>query len=48
MTAGQLRAELQAGHWLIQGDVDGNGTADLAILVFRADAGSMIAADFLL
>jgi uncharacterized protein (TIGR03118 family) len=32
-TAGELRAEAIAGGWLVEGDVDGDGAADLAIML---------------
>jgi Ca2+-binding RTX toxin-like protein len=45
--AGQLRAELQSGStWLVEGDVNGDGTADLAMLVTSDHA--LAAGDFLL
>jgi Ca2+-binding RTX toxin-like protein len=48
-TAGELRAvEQTAGHWMIEGDTDGNGTADLAIAVTTTDAHTLTTADFVL
>jgi len=47
--AGELRAENQgSGVWLVQGDVDGDGTADLWIEVRVTDAHELTAADFIL
>ena len=48
--AGQLRAEQTstAGTWSIQGDIDGNGTADFQILVTVNDARAIVAEDFIL
>jgi Ca2+-binding RTX toxin-like protein len=47
--AGQLRAQQQTGNaWLVQGDVDGNGTADLSLNLTSADAHALTAADFVL
>ncbi|MFN3387838.1 MAG: ELWxxDGT repeat protein [Allosphingosinicella sp.] len=48
-TAGQLRAVNSGGTaWRVEGDIDGNGLADFAILVTRADAAAMAAIDFVL
>jgi serralysin len=45
--AGQLRVQQQTGNnWLVQGDVDGNGTADLSLALNSADAHSLTAGDF--
>ncbi len=47
--AGQLRVQLQSGNqWLVQGDVDGNGSADFSLTLTSADAHSPTAADFVL
>ncbi|HEX8193801.1 MAG TPA: M10 family metallopeptidase C-terminal domain-containing protein, partial [Allosphingosinicella sp.] len=47
-TAGQLRVEdLGGGSWQVQGDVDGNGVADLLINVNTAGA-APLATDFVL
>jgi Ca2+-binding RTX toxin-like protein len=47
--AGQLRAEQRgASEWLIQGDVNGDGTADFELLVTMANPGSFAASDFVL
>jgi Ca2+-binding RTX toxin-like protein len=46
-TAGELRAfEQNPGHWQVEGDVDGDGTADLVIAVTTGHA--LSAADFAL
>jgi len=48
-TAGQLRAQQQTGNqWLVQGDVDGNGTADLTLTLTSADGHALTSADFVL
>jgi YD repeat-containing protein len=48
-TAGQLRSVQQSGNsWLVQGDVDGNGSADLTVTLTSADAHALTAADFVL
>jgi Ca2+-binding RTX toxin-like protein len=45
--AGELRVEDQgAGAWLVQGDVDGDGIADLQILLTVTDAQPLVATDF--
>jgi Ca2+-binding RTX toxin-like protein len=48
--AGQLRTTYDAGtkQWKVEGDTDGNGEADFAILVTRVDTGPMVISDFLL
>ncbi len=48
--AGQLRAEQTQtpGTWLVQGDIDGNGSADLQLLVTVSDAHQLTQADFVL
>lgn len=47
--AGQLRATDQGGgNWLLEGDVDGDGVADLAILVHVNDGHTIGAGDFAL
>ena len=47
--AGQLRVEQTqtAGTWLVQGDVDGNGSADLQLLVTVSDGHQLTQADFI-
>ena len=45
-TAGELRAEDKGGYWEVQGDVDGNGTADFVLHVVLGDADPLTAADF--
>jgi Ca2+-binding RTX toxin-like protein len=48
-TAGELRAFEQAlGQWQVEGDVDGDGTADLVISVIVTDSHSFAAGDFVL
>jgi Ca2+-binding RTX toxin-like protein len=48
-SAGQLRAVNSAGNdWLVEGDVNGDGVADIAILVTVADAHVLGAGDFVL
>jgi Ca2+-binding RTX toxin-like protein len=48
--AGQLRTTFDAAtrQWKVEGDTDGNGEADFAILVNRIDTGPMVISDFLL
>jgi predicted extracellular nuclease len=46
---GELRYENHAGNiWLVQGDVDGNGIADLEFFVTTPDADPITASDFML
>jgi Ca2+-binding RTX toxin-like protein len=46
---GELRFENQAGNiWKVQGDVDGNGVADLEFFLVVADADPITASDFML
>ena len=48
-TAGELRFEHVSGNdWLVQGDVDGDGVADLEILVTIPDSHPLTAGDFIL
>ena len=48
-SAGQLRAVNTAGDdWLIQGDTNGDGVADMELLVTTADAHILGATDFFL
>jgi Ca2+-binding RTX toxin-like protein len=47
--AGQLRAYEDSNHpgtWIVEGDVDGNGTADLVINVHVSDNHPIVASDF--
>jgi Ca2+-binding RTX toxin-like protein len=46
--AGQLRAVQAEGNWLIEGDTNGDGAADLSILVTAAPGHLIGAADFIL
>ncbi len=47
--AGQLRAVNNAGIWTVEGDVNGDGVADLVILVTLPDAITpLTGADFML
>jgi VCBS repeat-containing protein len=45
--AGQLRVFQSGGNWIVQGDTDGNGVADLVINV-TAPAAPLVQGDFLL
>jgi hypothetical protein len=46
---GQLRAtDTGGGNWLVEGDIDGDGVADLAILVHVTDGHGIGAGDFVL
>ena len=47
--AGELRFENAGGaNWLVQGDVNGDGTSDFEILVTVSDADPITSADFML
>ena len=47
--AGQLRAyQAAGGAWFVEGDVNGDGTADLVIAVAVTDLHALTAADFIL
>lgn len=46
--AGQVTTSFTSGYWLIEGDVDGDGQADLSIRVDQAGGYSWSAADFIL
>jgi len=46
--AGQLRAYQQGGTWILQGDVNGDGTADLVIALTLQGPTPLSAGDFLL
>jgi Ca2+-binding RTX toxin-like protein len=46
-TAGELRAEWKGGsNWIVEADVDGDGTADLVIALTTADADPITVGDF--
>lgn len=47
-SAGELRAEFDGSKWAIQGDTDGDGVADLAIVVYTTGNHQISASDFLL
>ncbi|HEX2763965.1 MAG TPA: Ig-like domain-containing protein [Allosphingosinicella sp.] len=48
-TAGELRFQLVSGQqWLVQGDVNGDGVADFALLVTTPDNNPITSGDFLL
>jgi len=47
-TAGELRAYQSGASWFVEGDVDGDGVADLVIQVDTAANHAIIASDFLL
>ena len=47
-TAGELRFESAGGSsWLVQGDTDGNGVADIEFLVVVSDADPITGSDFI-
>jgi len=46
-TAGELRAYEQGGSWYVEGDVNGDGAADLVIQLTLQGATPLGAADFL-
>jgi VCBS repeat-containing protein len=46
--AGQLRAFQSGGGWIVQGDTDGNGVADLVIAVTTSGGAPLVQGDFLL
>jgi len=47
-TAGELRATLAGGNWTVQGDVNGDGIADIEIIVVVTDAHPIGGGDFIL
>ncbi|HYJ82001.1 MAG TPA: M10 family metallopeptidase C-terminal domain-containing protein, partial [Allosphingosinicella sp.] len=48
-TAGELRAQnLGGADWLLQGDIDGDGIADLVVMVTAPHTVPLIASDFIL
>lgn len=47
--AGELRrVELASGHWLVEGDINGDGVADLALEIFTASGHALGVADIIL
>jgi Ca2+-binding RTX toxin-like protein len=46
--AGELRATQSGGVWTVEGDVNGDGVADLVLQVTVADATPLVGADFML
>jgi Ca2+-binding RTX toxin-like protein len=47
-TAGQLRAYQQSGTWFVEGDTNGDGTADLVVAITLQGLTPLSASDFLL
>ena len=47
-TAGELRAWQDGSSWIVEGDVNGDGTADLVIAVTIPSSDPIVATDFLL
>ncbi|HEX9946101.1 MAG TPA: RTX toxin, partial [Allosphingosinicella sp.] len=47
-SAGQLRAFEQSGTWFVEGDTDGDGSADLVIALTLQGTAPLGAGDFLL
>ena len=47
-SAGELRATQNGGVWTLEGDNDGDGAADLVILITVADGHALIPLDFIL
>lgn len=46
--AGQLRVTASGADWLVEADIDGNGVADLAVLVRTQSGATLLAGDFIL
>jgi Ca2+-binding RTX toxin-like protein len=46
--AGQLRVVQTGGNWFVEGDVDGNGAADLVIRIGNGGSLTFLASDFVL
>lgn len=46
--AGELRAFQSGGNWIVQGDTDGDGNADLVVSVVAQGGVPLIQSDFLL
>jgi hypothetical protein len=46
--AGELRAFQSGGNWILEGDVDGNGSADLVVMLDLQGPTPLGAGDFLL
>jgi hypothetical protein len=46
--AGELRAFENGGTWFVEGDTDGNGSADFQLMVTPADTNAMASTDFML
>ncbi|MEA3001745.1 MAG: hypothetical protein QOH81_533, partial [Sphingomonadales bacterium] len=47
--AGELRAtDMGGGIWTVQGDINGNGVADIELIVTAADLHPLTGADFVL
>jgi Ca2+-binding RTX toxin-like protein len=46
--AGQLRVFQSGSQWIVQGDTDGNGVADLVIAVTTSGGAALVQGDFLL
>jgi Ca2+-binding RTX toxin-like protein len=46
--AGQLRVAELGGNWFVQGDIDGDGSADLVVQILNGASHDFVAADFML
>ena len=46
--AGELRATLSGGSWTVQGDVNGDGVADIELIVVVTDTHPLGGGDFIL